>query len=66
MLKNNVILQYHYIPIYKFKIFNKREKLKGAENYYQSIVSLPIFYKLSERQVDYIVNQLDSFFKLNA
>ena len=66
MLKKNVMLQYHYIPIYKFKIFNKSEKLKGAESYYQTTVSLPIFYTLSERQINYIVNQLHSFFKLNA
>jgi dTDP-4-amino-4,6-dideoxygalactose transaminase len=47
--KNNILCQYHYIPIYKFKLFNKKINLKsykGAEFYYKNTISLPIFYNL--------------------
>ena len=29
MLKNNVTLQYHYIPLYKFNFYKKTFKLKN-------------------------------------
>ena len=48
--KNNIFCQYHYIPIYKFKIFNQKINLnfyKGAEFYYKNTISLPIFYNLN-------------------
>jgi dTDP-4-amino-4,6-dideoxygalactose transaminase len=47
---NNISCQYHYIPIYKFKLFNKKINInhyKGAEFYYKNTVSLPIFYNLN-------------------
>jgi dTDP-4-amino-4,6-dideoxygalactose transaminase len=48
--KKGILCQYHYIPIYKFKIF--RDKIKknsfiNSENYHKNALSLPIFYKLS-------------------
>jgi dTDP-4-amino-4,6-dideoxygalactose transaminase len=48
--KKNILCQYHYIPIYKFKLFDKKINLdfyKGSEIYYQNTLSLPIFYNLS-------------------
>jgi dTDP-4-amino-4,6-dideoxygalactose transaminase len=47
--KNNIISQFHYIPIYKFNLFQKRIDLnlyKGAEFYYKNSLSVPIFYNL--------------------
>lgn len=48
MKKRNVILQYHYIPIYKFKIFNDKYIGKKAEKYFNETISLPIFYGLKK------------------
>jgi len=62
MLKNKIILQYHYIPIYKFKIYKKAETLKNAEEYFKTAVSLPIYYKLSLKKQMIVINKLKEFF----
>ena len=63
MKKNNINLQYHYIPIYKFKVF-KYKFVKGqGEEYYKSTVSLPIFVDLEFKQIDFILKKLGFFFK---
>jgi dTDP-4-amino-4,6-dideoxygalactose transaminase len=63
--KNNKILcQYHYIPIYKFKLFNQKISLnfyKGAEFYYKNTISLPIFYNLSIDFQRKIINKIKFF-----
>ena len=66
MLKKKVTLQYHYIPIYKFTIQKKDYNLKNSEIYYNSTLSLPIFYNLKNFEINYIVKQLYNFFKLYA
>ena len=62
--KNNIICQYHYIPIYKFKLFNKKINLKfyrGAEFYYKNTISLPIFYGLNISIQRKIINKIKFF-----
>jgi dTDP-4-amino-4,6-dideoxygalactose transaminase len=62
--KNNILCQYHYIPIYKFKLFNKKINLnfyKGAEFYYRNSLSLPIFYNLGLNYQKKIVRQIKFF-----
>ena len=62
--KNNILCQYHYIPIYKFKLFNKKINLnfyKGAEFYYRNSLSLPIFYNLGLNYQKKIVRQIKLF-----
>lgn len=47
--KKKIIFQYHYIPIYKFKLFPNKVNLsnfRGSEYYYKNSISLPIFYNL--------------------
>ena len=47
--KAGIFCQYHYIPIYKFNLFQEKIDLKhykGAEYYYKNSLSLPIFYNL--------------------
>jgi dTDP-4-amino-4,6-dideoxygalactose transaminase len=64
--KNNIFFQYHYIPIYKFKLFNNKINLKfykGAETYYKNTVSLPIFYNLTPIKQKLIIQKFISFFK---
>jgi len=67
-IKKKIYLQVHYIPIYKFKIFkknkiNKYKTLPGAEKYFKSSISLPIFYKMGDRQVQFVINTLFDFIK---
>ena len=62
--KNNIYCQYHYIPIYRFKLFNQKINLlryKGAESYYQNTLSLPIFYNLNFISQKKIINKIKNF-----
>jgi dTDP-4-amino-4,6-dideoxygalactose transaminase len=62
--KNNILCQYHYIPIYRFKLFNQKINLnsyKGAEFCYRNTISLPIFYGLSIRFQRKIINKIKVF-----
>ena len=50
LLKNKILSQYHYIPIYKLKIFDQKIKLDnyvGSEFYFKNTISLPIYYNLN-------------------
>jgi dTDP-4-amino-4,6-dideoxygalactose transaminase len=65
--KNNIFCQYHYIPIYKFKLFGRKINLdfyKGSEIYYQNTLSLPIFYNLPINSAKQVVKKMLSIFKL--
>lgn len=62
--KKNIFCQYHYIPIYKFKLFNKKINLnfyRGAEFYYKNTISLPIFYGLNISFQRKIINKIKLF-----
>ena len=63
MLKNKIIVQQHYIPIFKFKIFKGRFLGREAKKYYNTTISLPIYYELTKKQQDLIINKLNNFFK---
>jgi dTDP-4-amino-4,6-dideoxygalactose transaminase len=65
LLKNNIIAQQHYMPIYKYSFYKslRKKKFEGAEKYYKKAVSLPIYSDLTIKQVDYIKIQLYKFFK---
>ena len=67
LLKKGIVAQQHYIPIYKFSYYKNKikEKYFGAEKYYKTSLSLPIYYDLSNKDVDYINFQLYKFFKKN-
>ena len=62
MLKNKIILQYHYIPIYKFKVFDGHVIKKNSEIYYKNTLSLPIYHSLSFKEQNNIINKISSFF----
>ena len=65
MLKNAVILQYHYIPIYKFKLFKDKYIGKNAEIYYNTTLSLPIYVGLKSKELNLITRLLKNFFDRN-
>ena len=58
--KKGIGTQIHYIPIYKQPIYKNTSSkiLKGAEGYYKSTLSLPIYPTLTEKDVEYIVHNL--------
>ena len=63
----NIFLQFHYIPIYKFKIFrNKLMKLSGAEYYYKNSLSIPIYYNLKHEDQKKITLLIKKFINRNS
>ena len=68
LLKNKIKPQFHYIPIYKFKVFNEKIKLKyfsGTETYYKNSLSIPIFYDLKLKDQSFIIKKIKKFIILN-
>lgn len=61
-----VMTQVHYIPLYKHPYYQKIAgdlSLPGAEKYYQSCLSIPMFPSLSEEQQSKVIDSLESFIK---
>jgi dTDP-4-amino-4,6-dideoxygalactose transaminase len=62
--KNKIISQYHYIPIYNFKVFKeKKYYYKDVSKYYKTTVSLPIYFKLKVSDQKYIIKKIKFFLK---
>jgi len=64
--KKNIYCQFHYIPIYKFKLFKDKIDLKyfqGSENYFQNNISLPIFFNLKFFLLKKIIKKINTFIK---
>ena len=57
-----IIIQFHYKPIYKFKIGKKLSKLP-SEKYYRTAISLPIYVGLRKNQQVKIVNSILNYIK---
>ena len=49
ILNKKILLQYHYIPIYKFKIFKDKYYGANANKFYNTTISLPIYYSLKKK-----------------
>jgi UDP-4-amino-4,6-dideoxy-L-N-acetyl-beta-L-altrosamine transaminase len=60
----NILAQQHYIPIYKFSIYDKNKKnFFGSEAYFTNSISIPIFVKLNKKDQDKIVSAIKYYFK---
>ena len=58
LIKSNIFPQFHYKPIYKFTYYKKLKnnyKFTNSENYYKNALSLPLYYSLSERNLNKII-----------
>ena len=68
--KRKINLQVHYIPIHLQPYYRKKFKFKKgdfpiAENFYEEQVSLPIYYSLKNKEVNYIIKQIKNLLKIN-
>ena len=68
-LKNKIKLQVHYIPIntqpfYKKKYGLNKNNYKNSIIFFKSCVSLPIYYDLNDRQINYIEKICKKIFHL--
>ncbi len=62
MKSKKIYLQYHYIPIYKFKIFKDRFIGKNSEKFYNNTLSLPIYFELSKKEQLYVIQSIKKYF----
>ena len=64
---NNIGVNLHYIPIYRQPYFKKLGFKKGyceeAEYHFKEVVSMPIFYDLSESNQDYVIKKIKELYK---
>ena len=63
--KNNILAQFHYIPIYNFTIAKNFKKMPGSELYFKTAISLPIFVDLKKTQQLKIIKLVLNFIKNN-
>ncbi len=68
LLENKINLQVHYIPIHLQKYYRKKFGYKIgdypiAEEYYKKTISLPIYYELTDKQLNFIVKTINKFAK---
>ena len=62
---NNIFVQYHYIPIYRFKFINSYliKNYPGCEYYYQRSLSIPNHVMLKKKELNKVINLFFKFFK---
>lgn len=62
----NIFSQVHYIPLHLMPYYKqygwKEGDLFHAEAYYQKCLSLPIFSTLTNIELEYVINSIESFF----
>ena len=64
MSKKGIKLQVHYPPIHKFKIFkHKKIKLKNTELFFKNTITLPMYFTLTKKDINYICKQLLNLIK---
>ncbi len=61
MKKKGIFIQHHYIPIYKFKIFNGKKFSINSEIYFNKTISLPIYYSLKKNELKFIVKNIKKY-----
>ena len=57
---------FHYQPLHLSPFYlkeNKKENLPNAERFADCLVRLPLFYELRNEEVDYICEQVNSFYR---
>mgnify|MGYP001289511985 CR=1 FL=1 len=64
--KYKIILQVHYVPTYKFKLFKKFvkktdviKKFPNTEKYYEETFSIPLYIDLSKKKILYICRAIE-------
>ena len=59
----NIGVNVHYIPVYRHPYFNLEIRLKGAENFYKSAITLPIYPLISQENLDIVFEKILNFYE---
>ncbi|KAF3362195.1 hypothetical protein PHSC3_001261 [Chlamydiales bacterium STE3] len=66
--RKNIGTQYHYLPLYKMPCYSYMgdisEYFPEMEKYYREALSFPLYYELTEENVDYICDSLKKILKI--
>ena len=70
MKKKKINLQVHYIPIYFHPYYQKnykinKSKLGESRKFYNQIISLPIYYSITYKEVNYVIKTLKNIIYKN-
>jgi dTDP-4-amino-4,6-dideoxygalactose transaminase len=60
--KGGIYVNLHYIPIYRQPFFNRKIRLLGAEEYYKSAISLPIFPTIGKNNLKMVMQKISEFY----
>ena len=63
--KNKISAQFHYIPIYKFKVSNNKKRLPFSDLYFETSISVPIHYNLKIKDVKRIVKVINQYYDID-
>lgn len=64
LMKKKILVQQHYIPIYKFSVFNKKFKnFSGSEKYFKRSISLPIYVNLNSKNQNKVIKVIKNYLK---
>ena len=64
---NKIYAQYHYIPIYKFSIYNeKKNNFPNSQKYYANSISIPIYVSLKMIDQNRVIKTIKDYFKFNC
>ncbi len=63
LLKYKIIAQQHYIPIYKFSIYNEKKGiLNDSERFFNNSVSIPIYVGLDKKKQEKVIKIIKGYF----
>lgn len=64
--ENNIFSQVHYIPVHLMPYYKqygwKEGDMPNAENYYKNCLSLPMYPTLSEKDQEFVIDKIKSFY----
>ena len=64
--KNDIAVNLHYIPVHRHPYYEnlgfKKNDFPNAEKFHKEVISLPMHPYLSEEEVEYISDAINSFF----
>ena len=59
LLQYNIQTQVHYIPLHHHHYYQQNHNLPNSEEYYEKVLSIPLWPGMTDDNIDYIIDTLD-------